>query len=538
MTQFMGMPVIDVEVTVTDVIRRLQRPPRPIGTRPQDQQRTRRVSRGAIRDDLAALRLSPPEALAVLRLPRGPSSSVAYPSLVTAPSSSLHQQHTTEVTSMFPSAEFGIETARPRPTLLARFSAALALTASLAMPFSALAQGKPETTKAKLGYIALTDFAPLAIAKEKGMFAKHGMPDVEVLKQASWGATRDNLELGSEKGGIDGAHILTPMPYAMTLGLNTKGNKPIPMYILARLNYNNQAISVAEKYKASGLKLDASVIKPMAEKAKAKGAPLTFAMTFPTGTHNYWIRYWLAAGGIDPDLDVNTIVIPPPQMVANMRVGTMDAFCVGEPWNQQLINQKIGYSALQTQEIWKDHPEKALGMRKEWCDKNPIATKALLKAVMEAQMWCDKDENKVELSKILAAKNWINCQVSDLEPRLKGETDYGDGRPKKKGELMKFWRDNASFPYKSHDIWFLAETRRWGFLPKGIDYNKVVGEVNRADLWRECAKELGVPEAQIPATDSRGKETFFDGVVFDPENPEAYLASLKIKNIDGAKKKK
>ncbi|MCD6024289.1 MAG: transporter substrate binding protein (nitrate) [Fibrobacteria bacterium] len=414
------------------------------------------------------------------------------------------------------------------------FPRSLSLLIAASTAAVSVASAAPETTKAKLGFIALTDFAPLAIAKEKGFFAKHGVPDVEVLKQASWGATRDNLELGSGSGGIDGAHILTPMPYAMTLGLNTKGNKPVPMYILARLNLNNQAISVAEKYKDIGLKQDASVLKNVALKAKGRGAPLKVAMTFPTGTHNYWIRYWLAAGGIDPDKDVTTIVIPPPQMVANMRVGNMDAFCVGEPWNQQLINQKIGYTAMQTQEIWKDHPEKAFAMRKDWVDKNPEAAKAILKAVMEAQMWCDKPENAEELAKILSSKNWINCQVSDLLPRLKGETDYGDGRAKKKGEFMKFWRDHASFPYKSHDKWFLAETRRWGFLPNGVDYDKVVNAVNRSDLWREAAKEIG-QSGMIPKSDSRGKETFFDGVVFDPENPEAYLASLKIKRLDGKK---
>ena len=410
---------------------------------------------------------------------------------------------------------------------LATFGLALTLSA-----LPALAQ-KPETTKAKLGYIALNDFAPLAIAKEKGLFAKYGVPDVEVLKQASWGATRDNLELGSQGGGIDGAHILTPMPYAMTLGLVTKGNKPVPMYILARLNLNNQAISVAAKYADLKIGVDASPLKPYIAMGKKRKVPFTVAMTFPTGTHNYWIRYWLAAAGIDPDNDVNTIVIPPPQMVANMRVGNMDAFCVGEPWNQQLINQKIGYTAVQTQEIWKDHPEKSFAMRKEWVDKNPQSAKALLKAIMEAQMWADKPENAEELAKILAQKNWINCQVSDLLPRLKGETDYGDGR-KKSGQFMKFWRDNASFPFNSHDIWFLAETRRWGFLPNGVDYDKVVAQVNRADLWKEAAKEIG-QSAMIPKSDSRGKETFFDGVVFDPEEPEAYLAKLKIKHLDGKK---
>jgi nitrate/nitrite transport system substrate-binding protein len=394
-----------------------------------------------------------------------------------------------------------------------------------------------ETTKAKLGYIALTDFSPLAIAVEKGFFAKHGMTDVQVLKQASWGATRDNLELGSQRGGIDGAHILTPMPYAMTLGLVTKGNVPVPMNILCRLNLNGQAISASPALMKFKVGLDAGVLKDEAAAMKAKRKALTFAMTFPTGTHNYWIRYWLAAGGIDPDVDVATLVIPPPQMVANMRVGTMDAFCVGEPWGQQLINQKLGYTACTTSEVWKDHPEKAFAMRADWVKANPNAAKALLKAIMEAQMWCDKPENRKELAEIVAKKNWINCGVNDLLPRLKGEINYGDGRPPKVDtiNMMTFWNRNASFPYKSHDKWFLAETRRWGFLPGGVDYDKVIAKVNRADMWREAAKELGVPAAEIPASDSRGKETFFDGVVFDPADPEGYLAKLEIKNIEGKK---
>ena len=392
----------------------------------------------------------------------------------------------------------------------------------------------PETAKARLGYIALTDFSPLAIAKEKGFFAKYGMTDVEVVKQASWGATRDNLELGSDRGGIDGAHILTPMPYALHLGLVTKGNVPVRMNILCRLQLNGQAISANPRFKDVKLGLDASPLKTLAQDELKKGKALAFAMTFPTGTHNYWIRYWLAAGGIDPDVDVATLVIPPPQMVANMRVGTMDAFCVGEPWNQQLINQNLGYTACTTQDIWKDHPEKCFAMRADWVEKHPNAAKAILAAIMEAQMWCEKDANKKELAEIVAQKQWINCEVADLLPRLKGQLDYGNGRkivdPKYK---MTFWARHASFPYKSHDKWFLAETRRWGFLPNGVDYDKVVGEVNRADLWRSVAKAIGVKD--IPKNDSRGIETFFDGVTFDPKDPEGYLAKLKIKNLDGKK---
>lgn len=410
------------------------------------------------------------------------------------------------------------------------------IAAALALGLGAALPAAPETTKAKIGYIALTDFSPLAIAKEKGFFAKHGVPDVEVIKQASWGATRDNLELGSARGGIDGAHVLRPIPYAMSQGLITKGKQKVPVYILLSLNLNGQAISAHNRFKAAKLQGDAAPLKDLATEAMARRKALVGAMTFPTGTHNYWLRYWLASAGIDPDTDVATLVVPPPQMVANMRVGTMDFFCVGEPWNQQLLNQRLGYTATATQDIWKDHPEKVLGMRKDWVDKHPKATKAIMKAVMEAQMWCDDPANTRELAEIVAKKQWINCKVEDVLPRLEGVLDYGDGRKVvDKTYKMTFWARNASFPYKSHDKWFLAESRRWGYFPNGVDYAKVVAEVNRADLWREAARELGVPEAQIPRTDSRGKETFFDGVVFDPEDPEGYLKKLAIHNIDGKK---
>lgn len=388
----------------------------------------------------------------------------------------------------------------------------------------------PEDVTLKLGFISLIDCAPLAIAQEKGFFTKEGLTKVEVIKQASWGATRDNLELGSEKGGIDGAHILTPMPYGLHMGLNTKENRKVPMAILCRLNLNNQAISVSSKLKALNLGLDAAPLKPMALAAKAAGKPMTFAMTFPIGTHNYWIRYWLAAAGLDPDQDVKTIVIPPPQMVANIKTGNMDAFCVGEPWGQQGINQGITHTALMTQEIWKDHPEKSLAVRQDWMKKYPKATLALLRAVLSAQRWCDDPANAEELAGILAKKNWVNCQVADILPRIKGEIDYGDGRPKATGMKMKFFADHASFPYKSHELWFLTETRRWGLTKASTaECKAAVAEVNQAALWREAAKGLGLSGDAIPESDSRGVETFFDGKKFDPENPEAYLASLAIK---------
>lgn len=416
-----------------------------------------------------------------------------------------------------------------RTILKTTATAALVSAVRVAFPSGAFAAtAEPEVKGAKLGFIALTDAAPLIIAAEKGLFAKHGMPDVEVLKQASWGATRDNLVLGGASNGIDGAHILTPMPYLMHTGKVTQNNVPVPMTILARLNLDSQGISVAKEYAETGVQLDASRLKAAFEKKKAEGKEIKAAMTFPGGTHDLWIRYWLAAGGIDPDKDVSTIVVPPPQMVANMKVGNMDVFCVGEPWNEQLVNQGIGFTACTTGELWKGHPEKALGMRADWVEKNPNATKALLMAVMEAQMWCDEMANKEEMSAILGKRQWFNVPPKDVLGRLKGNINYGNGRVlENTGLQMKFWQDHASYPFHSHDSWFIAENIRWGKFAPDTDVKALVEKVNREDIWRAAAKDLGV--ADLPASTSRGKETFFDGKVFDPENPSAYLESLSIK---------
>lgn len=391
----------------------------------------------------------------------------------------------------------------------------------------------PEVTTAKLGFIALTDASPLIIAKEKGFFAKYGMKDVDVVKQASWAVTRDNLELGSAAGGIDGAHILSPMPYLLATGKITKGSK-VPMYILARLNVNGQCITLANTYKdiytnASTVPTSEPLKVAFAKQKSSGKSELKCAVTFPGGTHDLWMRYWLAAGGINPDKDVSTIVVPPPQMVANLKVNNMEAFCVGEPWNAQTVNQNVGFTAITTGELWKDHPEKAFSMRKDWVDKNPKAAKALLMAVQEAQIWCDDPANKDEMCKIVSGREWFKVPVDDIVGRSKGNFDFGNGRKLENSPLaMKFWADGASYPYQSHDLWFLTEDTRWGYLPADLDKTALIKEVNREDLWREAAKAIG-QEAAIPKSTSRGVETFFDGTKFDPEKPEAYLSSLKIK---------
>jgi nitrate/nitrite transport system substrate-binding protein len=434
-------------------------------------------------------------------------------------------------------------TRRPSDTGLSRrqllkaagSTAALLAAVKLNFPAGAFAQDSgPEVKGAKLGFIALSDAGPLFVAKDKGLFAKYGMPDTDVQKQASWGTTRDNLVLGSEGNGIDGAHILTPMPYLISAGKVTQNNQPTPMYILARLNLDSQCISVASEYADLKLGVDASPFKAALEKKKASGKAVKAAMTFPGGTHDLWIRYWLAAGGIDPDKDIETIVVPPAQMVANMKVGTMDCFCVGEPWNLQLIHQNIGYTAVTTGELWNKHPEKSFGMRAAFVDKYPKAAKALLMAVMEAQQWSDKAENKAELAAIMGKRQWMNCPVEDVLDRTAGKFDYG--LPGKVVEnsphIMKYWRDFASYPFQSHDLWFLTEDIRWGKYEANFDTKALIAKVNREDMWRDAAKTLGIASAEIPSSTSRGKETFFDGKVFDPENPAAYLKSLAIKRVE------
>ena len=422
--------------------------------------------------------------------------------------------------------------AMPRRTALKLMgTAALLASARAVAPGGVFAQGTgPEVKGTKLGYIALTDASPLIIAKEKGIYAKYGLPDMDIAKQASWGATRDNMALGTKANGIDGGHILRPKTHLYATGAVMQNKQPLPMYTLLCLNEDCQGLSVSNEYKDLKVGTDASALKEAFAKKKASGKEVKVAMTFPGGTHDLWLRYWLAAAGIDPDKDVATIVVPPPQMVANMKVGTMDAFCVGEPWNEQLVNQDIGFTAATTGEIWFKHPEKVLGMRADWVDANPKAALAIMMATMEAQQWCEKAENKAEMAEIVGRRQWFNVPVADIIGRIRGDINYGRGRVEKGTKfLMKFWgeKGEVSYPWKSLDTWFITENIRWGKFEPTIDIKALVAKTNRSDLWIEAAKALGI--AGHPTGDSRGVETFFDGKTFDAADPTAYLKSLAIR---------
>ncbi len=404
----------------------------------------------------------------------------------------------------------------------------------VASPAASVAAGAaPEVTTIKLGYFPIVEAAPLIIAKEKGLFAKHGMPDVEIAKQANWGAARDNVKIGSAGGGIDGGQWQMPMPYLISEGIITDNTK-VPMYVLAQLNTQGNGIAIANKHQGKGLALKVSEKATLFDKLKSEGTKFKAAYTFPKVNQEFWIRYWLAGNGIDPDASVELLTVPTAQTVADMKRGAMDAFSTGDPWPYRIVADKIGFISALTAEIWKNHPEEYLAIRKDWVDKNPNATKAILKAVMEAQQWCDNFDNRKEMAAILSQREYFGVPETILLDPLMGKYNLGERSIDDKSMAVLYWKDekgSVSYPYQSHDLWFLTESVRWGFLPKDTiaKAKDLIKQVNREDIWREAAKELGVAAADIPSSTSRGVEEFFDGTKFDPENPQAYLDSLKIK---------
>ena len=383
----------------------------------------------------------------------------------------------------------------------------------------AYAADGPETPKMRFGIIALTDCSSIVMAHELGLFKKHGIEST-ISKEASWAAIRDRLTLGENQA----SHILLGIPYASTMGLQGSPVKPmiIPMY----LNRNGQAITLNKALLDTGVKTPQQ-LKPVVMEAKAKGSPLTFAMTYPPGTHAMWIRYWLASGGINPDKDTTLITIPPAQMVANMKVGKMDGYCVGEPWGARAIADGIGFTAITTQQIWKDHPEKVLGFTEEFATKNPKTVKAVMRAVLEASQWNDKLENRTRMAEVVGQPQYVNAAKEIILGRMLGDYDYGDGRKEKDKYYMTFFDRQTNFPWKSHGVWWLSQFRRWGMVKETPDYRGIVDRVHRPDIYREVAKEMGI---EAPREDMK-KETLFDGVTFDPAKPEEYAKAFPINSM-------
>lgn len=400
----------------------------------------------------------------------------------------------------------------------------LSLAASVAM-------AAVEKKDLKIGFIPLTDCAALVIAKEKGFFAKHGL-NVELSKEASWANVRDKMTVGE----LDASHMLAAMPIASTLGV---GSSQKDMVALMALGQNGDAITVSNKMYDAMMAADpvatkkgSAVALKKVITAKTMGVP-EFGMTFPTGTHNYHLRFWMAAGGVDPDTEVALKVVPPPQMVANMTAGNIDGFCVGEPWGQRAVMGNIGKVVITGNQIWENGPEKVLGVQKEFADKYPETTKQMIEAVIEAGVWLDASwDNRKEASAILSSKSYVNAPKDVIDNSMTGTYMFTNGVNTPMPQFNAFGKRQALYPYYTHGLWQVSQMVRWGQLDHAIDMKKTVESVYRPDLFAAAAKEVNYT---LPATGWKveGKTAdnkFMDGSVFDPNKVVDYIYNAPIKH--------
>jgi nitrate/nitrite transport system substrate-binding protein len=374
---------------------------------------------------------------------------------------------------------------------------------------------KPEKEEVKIGFIPLTDCASVVMASVLGCDKKYGVKIVP-SKEASWAGVRDKLVNGE----LDMAHVLYGLVYGVHLGI--AGPKK-DMAVLMTLNNNGQAITLSKKLADKGAVDGASLAKAM----HGDKRDYTFAQTFPTGTHAMWLYYWLATYGIDPMKDAKVITVPPPQMVANMRVGNMDGYCVGEPWGHRAIMDGIGITAVTTQDIWKDHPEKVLGTTGDFVKKYPNTARAVMMAVLEASRWIDASlQNKLKMAETVADKAYVNTGVDAINQRILGRYQNGLGKTWDDPNHMKFFNDGAvNFPYLSDGMWFLTQHKRWGLVKEHPDYLAVARQINQVELYRQVASAMNIHVPKEPMRSSK----LIDGAVWDGKDPAKYADGFKVK---------
>ena len=438
---------------------------------------------------------------------------------------------------------------------------AVVCTASVATIFgmqSASAQDLEKDTL-KFGFIKLTDMAPLAIALELGYFEDEGL-EVELEAQANWKVLLD----GVIDGKLDGAHMLAGQPLAATIGYGTKADIITPF----SMDLNGNAITVSNDVWAQMKEnvphengkpvhpIKADYMKPIVDKYNAEGNPFNMGMVFPVSTHNYELRYWLAAGGIHPgyyaphkgdtkgqiDADAFLSVTPPPQMPSTLEAGTIYGYCVGEPWNQQAVFKDIGVPVITDYEIWKNNPEKVFGITKEFAEENPNTTVAIVKAMIRAAMWLDADNNanRPEAVEYLSKPYYVGADYDVIANSMTGTFEYEKGDKREIPDFNVFFRYNATYPYYSDAIWYLTQMRRWGQIAEEKDdawYKKVAADVYRPDIYADAAKAL-IAEGEANAADFPDFATetgfkapqpdFIDDIVFDGSKPTEYINKFKI----------
>lgn len=448
-----------------------------------------------------------------------------------------------------------------RMTTLARMIlVSAAVVAQMASTPAMAAKAKIEKPDLKFGFIKLTDMVPLAVAYEKGYFEDEGL-FVTLEAQANWKVLLDRVISGE----LDGAHMLAGQPIGATIGYGTQAN----IITAFSMDLNGNAITVSnavmEKLKAKLPKqpdgkpvhpIEAKYLKAVVDDYKKDGKPFKMGMVFPVSTHNYELRYWLASGGMNPgyyaplkgdtagtiNADVLLSVTPPPQMPSTMEAGTIEGYCVGEPWNQQAVLKGIGAPVITDYEIQRNNPEKVFGVTQAWNDKNPNTHKAVVKAMIRAAYWLDaeNDKNRQEAAKMISKPAYVGADYKVIANSMTGTFEYEKGDIRKVPDFNVFFRYNATYPYYSDAIWYLTQMRRWGQIPEFQPdswYKDVAKKVYRPDIYAEAAKEL-IAEGKMKASDfpDFAKETgfkpvqkdFIDGVAYDGSKPNAYIDSLKV----------
>lgn len=372
----------------------------------------------------------------------------------------------------------------------------------------------PELNSVDVGFMALTDSASLVVAATQGFAQPYGL-NINLHRQPSWASLRDRLVSGQ----LHAAHSLYGLVYAAHLGLAGQARD---MAVLMGLNQNGQSINLSRALQ------DAGVITPEAldRWTHQSDSKLTFAQTFPTGNHALWLYYWLASQGIHPLRDVDSVVVPPPQMVEHLQAGRIDGFCVGEPWGAKAVSQNLGFTLATTQAIWPDHPEKVLGCSLEFVQQYPNTARALVMAVLEASRFIEQNmDNRRSTAQLLSAAEYVNAPAEAIESRLMGEYDDGLGNRWTDHHAVSFHRQGqVNLPYLSDGMWFMTQFRRWGLLREDPDYLGVAKTVQQLDVYREAATALGI---EVPDSPMRSSQ-LIDGKIWDGSDPAGYARSFKL----------
>jgi len=374
---------------------------------------------------------------------------------------------------------------------------------------------KPELSEVQIGFIPLTDCAPIVVASKMGFDKKYGI-NIKLHKEASWAAIRDKLISGD----LHAAHALYGMVYGVELGI---GGQQKDMAVLMTLNRNGQGITLSNQLKTQGVNNGSDLSRFL----KQQTSKLTFAQTFPTGTHAMWLYYWLASHGVDPLHDVKTLVVPPPQMVANITTSNVAGYCAGEPWNARAVYDKVGFTVATSQDIWVDHPEKVLGVTAEFADQYPQTCRAMIMAVLEACRYLDVMENRAQVTDLIAGPDYVNAPKQVIHDRFVGNYDNGNGKVWQDANAVKFFDDGkVNFPYLSDAMWFMTQFKRWGLLKSAPDYLALASKVNRIDMYKQAADAIEIHVPQEVMRTSR----LMDGVVWDGQDPDRYAAQFSIRS--------